>query len=69
MHGMCWSVRTACIELRDNSWTIDTKIFLDLLKPRLDACGWWGDEWGEDRQECRILGLLLVAAIAESEGK
>jgi hypothetical protein len=28
---------------------------------------YWGDHWGDDRRECRVLALLLMAEISRDE--
>ena len=72
-HGMCdaaYMISTKVFPRRDDAMGALDKAesFINLLQPDGGGFGYWGDKWGKDKRECRVLGLLLAAAIAESEG-
>jgi len=73
-HGMCdsaYMISTDVFSSHDDAMAAldQAESFINLLMPRGGVFGYWGDQWGEDKHECRVLGLLLASAIAESEGQ
>lgn len=72
-HGMCdsaYMISTEVFSRHDDAMAAldQAESFINLLMPR-EVFGYWGDRWDEDKRECRVLGLLLAAAIAEGEGQ
>lgn len=54
-------------------WAVSTKgLELDYLFERMfkpygaHRLTFWGDKWGDNAQECRILALLFAAAMSET---
>lgn len=73
-HGMCdaaYRISTDTYPRHDDAMAALDKAesFINLLQPHHGIFGYWGDRWDEDKRECRVLGLLLAAAIAEADGQ
>ena len=45
---------------------IETAIYQELFSPEEIKDSHWGNAWGEERDECRVLALCFAAAMAET---
>lgn len=67
----CYAISAAC--RRAEGFEHLQAEYITLFKPGRDSEAFWGMGWSRDnpsiRNDCRTLALLLMAAIAESEGR
>ncbi|MCR4297539.1 MAG: hypothetical protein NUV75_02115 [Gallionella sp.] len=63
----CILIRTLC-NFHGKGLGPTAQQYSDLFKPRLsvDSGKGWGEEWGNDARDCRILALCFAAAMAEA---
>ncbi len=64
----CWAIDKAAHEM----WTPERQAYDELFRPKNTSWTAWGETWArsyEVCQACRVLALLLMAAIADDEDK